>query len=135
VESLVKVAFHALKNKKIFSLNIFAPFIVDFFGDQLAQAMLYADFIFGNESEAAAYGAKHNLGEDIKKIALAVLLPKERRLSSRTVVFTQQGFQSTIVVSDGKVSEYIVDHLAKELLVDTDGAGDAFVGWILVSTR
>jgi adenosine kinase len=56
-ESLVQVAEHALKNKKIFSLNLSAPFIVDFFGDQFAQAMLYAHFISGNESKAAAYGA------------------------------------------------------------------------------
>jgi adenosine kinase len=31
----------------------------------------------------------------------------------------------------GKVTSYPVDKLAKELLVDTNGAGDAFVGGFL----
>jgi adenosine kinase len=97
----------------------------------MAKAMFYADFLFGNESEAAAYGKKHNLGEDLKEIALAVCkLPKKDDSRPRTVIFTQ-GSQSTIVACDGKVTEYAVDPLAKELLVDTNGAGDAFVGGFL----
>jgi adenosine kinase len=128
VESLVQVAEHALANKKTFCLNLSAPFIVDFFGDQLATAMPYADFLFGNEGEAAAYGKKYNMGDDLKQVALAVAaLPKKDASRPRTVVFTQ-GSQSTIVACDGKVTEYAVDPLAKEALVDTNGAGDAFVG-------
>lgn len=131
VESLVQVAEHALKEKKTFCLNLSAPFIIDFFGDQLAQAVPYADFIFSNESEAAAYGKKHNMGEDIKEIALAVsALPKKDESRKRTVVFTQ-GSESTIVACDGKVTEYAVELIAKDLLVDTNGAGDAFVGGFL----
>lgn len=131
VESLVQVAEQFLAEKKTFCLNLSAPFIVDFFGDQLSTAMEYADFLFGNESEAAAYGKKHGLGEDLKAIALAVAaLPKKDASRPRTVVFTQ-GSQSTIVVCDGKVIEYAVDPLPKEQLVDTNGAGDAFVGGFL----
>jgi adenosine kinase len=131
VDSLVQVAEHALASKKTFCLNLSAPFIVDFFGDQMAAAMPYADFLFGNESEAAAYGKKHNMGEDLEKIALAVAaLPKKDDSRPRTVVFTQ-GSQSTIVACDGKVTVYDVTPMAKELLVDTNGAGDAFVGGFL----
>lgn len=131
VESLTKVAEHALEHKKTFCLNLSAPFIVDFFGDQLATALPYADFLFGNESEAAAFGKKNNLGEDLKEVALAAAaLPKKDASRPRTVIFTQ-GSQSTIVACDGKVTEYMVDPLAKELLVDTNGAGDAFVGGFL----
>jgi adenosine kinase len=131
VESLAVVAEHALANDKTFCLNLSAPFIVDFFGDQLGQAMPYADYLFGNESEAAAYGKKHNMGEDLKEIALAVAaLPKKNASRPRTVIFTQ-GSQSTLVACDGKVTEYSVEALAKELLVDTNGAGDAFVGGFL----
>jgi adenosine kinase len=42
-----------------------------------------------------------------------------------------QGATSTIVASNGVVTEYPVEPLAKELLVDTNGAGDAFVGGFL----
>lgn len=131
VPSLVQVAEHAAANNKIFCLNLSAPFIVDFFGDQMATAMPYADYLFANESEAAAYGKKHNLGEDIKKIALAVAaLPKKNESRPRTVVFTQ-GSGSTIVACDGNITDHEVVPLAKDLLVDTNGAGDAFVGGFL----
>ena len=130
VESLVKVAEHALANDKTFCLNLSAPFIIDFFGDQLATAMEYADFLFGNESEAAAYGKKHGMGEDLKEVALKVAALPKKGGKPRVVVFTQ-GSQSTIVASEGKVTEYAVEPLAKELLVDSNGAGDAFVGGFL----
>merc|ERR1711957_422409 len=131
VPSLVVVADHAVANNKTFCLNLSAPFIVDFFGDQMATAMEYADFLFGNESEAAAYGAKHGMGDDLKKIALAVAaLPKKNESKPRTVVFTQ-GAGSTIVACNGKVTEHEVVPLSKELLIDTNGAGDAFVGGFL----
>jgi adenosine kinase len=104
---------------------------VDFFGDQLATALPYADFLFGNEGEAAAFSKKHSLGDDLKEVALAAAaMPKKDASRPRTVVFTQ-GSQSTIVACDGKVTEYAVAPLAKELLVDTNGAGDAFVGGFL----
>jgi adenosine kinase len=131
VESLVQVAEHALAEKKTFCLNLSAPFIVDFFGDQLGQAMPYADFVFGNESEAAAYGKKHGLGEDLKEVALAVSnLSKKNGAVPRTVVFTQ-GSECTIVACNGKVEVFAVEALSKDLLVDTNGAGDAFVGGFL----
>ncbi|KAG7371054.1 PfkB carbohydrate kinase family protein [Nitzschia inconspicua] len=131
VDSLVQVAEHALANKKTFCLNLSAPFIVDFFGEQLSTALPYADFLFANESEATAFGKKHQLGEELKQIALATAaMPKKDSSRPRTVIFTQ-GSQSTIVACDGKVSEYAVEPLAKELLVDTNGAGDAFVGGFL----
>lgn len=131
VESLVEVAEKFLAEKKTFCLNLSAPFIVDFFGDQLSTAMEYADFLFGNESEAAAYGKKNGLGEDLKAIALAVCaLPKKDASRPRTVVFTQ-GSQSTIVACAGTVTEYAVEPLPKDQLVDTNGAGDAFVGGFL----
>lgn len=131
VESLVLVAEHALANKKTFCLNLSAPFIVDFFGEQLTTALPYADYLFGNEGEAAAFGKKHNLGEDLKQVALgAAAMPKKDPSRPRTVVFTQ-GSQSTIVAYDGKVTEYAVKPLSKDLLVDTNGAGDAFVGGFL----
>lgn len=130
-ESLMKVAEHALAEKKTFCLNLSAPFIVDFFADPLAAAMPYADFLFGNEGEAAAYGKKHGLGEDLKEIALAISkLPKKNEAVPRTVIFTQ-GSESTLVACNGKVEEYAVEKLSKDLLVDTNGAGDAFVGGFL----
>lgn len=131
VESLVIVAEHALANDKTFCLNLSAPFIIDFFGDQVATALEYADYLFCNESEAAAYAKKHDLGEDLKEVALKIAeSPKKNKKRPRVVVFTQ-GSTATIVASEGVVKEYAVEPLSKELLVDTNGAGDAFVGGFL----
>ena len=131
IESLKIVAEHAVAANKVFCLNLSAPFIIDFFADNVAEAIPYADYLFCNESEAATYAKKHNLGEDLKEVALKVAaLPKKNTSRPRTVVFTQ-GDKSTIVAVDGKVTEYAVEPLSKDLLVDTNGAGDAFVGGFL----
>jgi len=131
VESLVIVAEHALAKNKTFCLNLSAPFIIDFFGDQVATALEYADYLFCNESEAATYAKKHGLGEDLKEVALKIAAsPKKNESRPRVVVFTQ-GSTATIVASEGKVKEYPVEPLSKEKLVDTNGAGDAFVGGFL----
>ena len=45
---------------------------MDFFADQVATALLYADYLFCNEGEAAAYGKKHGYGEDLKEVALKI---------------------------------------------------------------
>ena len=134
VPSLEKVAQHAVDNGKTFCLNLSAPFIVDFFADQVSTALAYADILFSNESEAAAYGKKNGVDSsddpDLAKIALHICnLPKKGK-PGRIVVFTQ-GSKSTLVAKDGKVTEYAVEPLSKDKLVDTNGAGDAFVGGFL----
>lgn len=132
VESYVQVAEQAVANNKVVCLNLSAPFIIDFFGDQLATALEYADFLFGNEGEAEAYAKKHGLGDDLKQVALSIAAttPKKNAARPRTVIFTQ-GSQPTIVACDGKVTEYAVEPLESSKLVDTNGAGDAFVGGFL----
>lgn len=131
VESILTVAKHAAENNKVFSMNLSAPFLIQFFGDQMASVMPYADFVFANESEAEAYGAAKDYGSDLKTIALKLAAqPKASGCRPRVVVFTQ-GSTATIVACQGKVTEYPVEPLAKNQLVDTNGAGDAFVGGFL----
>lgn len=131
MESILHVAKKAAEENKTFALNLSAPFLIDFFGDQMATVMPYADFVFGNESEAAAYGKAKGYGEDLSEIALKLSAqPKASGTRPRVVVFTQ-GSEATIVASQGVVTVYPVDALPRELLVDTNGAGDAFVGGFL----
>ena len=141
LESLVYVAEQTIASDKLFAVNLSAPFIVDFFTDQLNTAIEYADFLFGNESEAETYAKKFNLEYtnptdgtiDLSQVALHIAnLPKKNTARPRTVVFTQ-GSKSTIVaIGQGTAvaaTEYpIVDLLEKSQIVDTNGAGDAFVG-------
>lgn len=126
--AVMKLAEHAHAHNKIFLLNLSAPFLVEFFLDPLMAAVPYADFVFGNESEARAFGVAHGWGDDVKTIALQLAkLPKNNGARSRTVVFTQ-GAEPTVAVYQGEVYSFDVPALAAAEIVDTNGAGDAFVG-------
>lgn len=131
VESLEIVAKHYAAQNKIFAMNLSAPFIIDFFTDAVKTALPYADYVFCNETEAEAFGKKFEFGTDLKEIALkCAAMEKVNSARPRTVVFTQ-GSKSTLVACNGTVTEYAVDPLSKDLLIDTNGAGDAFVGGFL----
>jgi adenosine kinase len=56
--------------------------------------------------------------------------PRHWQSPPRTCVITQ-GSDPTIVASNGTVTEYPVELIAEEDIVDTNGAGDAFVGGFL----
>lgn len=131
MESVILVAEHSLSMNKTFCLNLSAPFIIEYYGEQVQTALPYVDYLFCNESEAYTYAKKYKMGFSLKDVALQLALSyKKNKNRLRTVVFTQ-GPKSTIVVYNGVVTEYPVIPLEKEYLVDTNGAGDAFVGGFL----
>ena len=39
VDSILKVGNHALENNKLFTMNLSAPFLIEFFGEQMAATM------------------------------------------------------------------------------------------------
>lgn len=51
---MLKVAKYASDNNKLFCLNLSAPFICQFFKDNLMQVMPYVDVLFGNETVSQA---------------------------------------------------------------------------------
>merc|ERR1712187_1030646 len=69
---------------------------------------------------------------DVKFIATRLSLIPSAKNIKRTVVITQ-GCDPTIVAINGHVTEYPVLALPKEKLVDTNGAGDAYVGGFLAA--
>jgi len=130
-ESILHVAKHANETGKTFCMGLAAPFVCQFFSEPLMQAMPYIDFLFGNESEATAFGQKQAY-TDTSPQAVAekiAALPKASA-RARTVIITQ-GKDATIVVHNGKVTLYPVPPLKPEEIVDVNGAGDAFTGGFL----
>jgi adenosine kinase len=124
--SLMVIAEHVLANpEKQLLINLSAPFICQFFLDPLLAVIPYADFVFGNESECQTFGASMKYEEQtVEGIALRIAaLPKKNAHRPRTVVITQ-GSQSTLVVYNGQLAHFAVPHIAKEKIVDTNGAGD-----------
>jgi len=129
--TIMAVGEHTDAESKILCMNLSAPFICQFFKDPLNAALAHVDILFGNESEAAAYGEGAGWGTDVATVALKIAaLPKASGSRPRVVVFTQ-GSDATIVACGGVVNKYAVPTLPKEALVDTNGAGDAFVGGFL----
>jgi len=133
-EAIMKVAEHAAAENKVFTMNLSAPFIMQVppFKATLMNALPYMDFLFGNETEAQTFAETEGWEtRDVSEIAKKISeMPKTNAKRSRTVVFTQ-GADATVVAKDGQVALYPVIALAKKDLVDTNGAGDAFVGGFL----
>ncbi|XP_064863906.1 adenosine kinase-like [Oncorhynchus nerka] len=133
LESILKVAKHASENNKLFTLNLSAPFICQYFKDALMEVMPYVDVLFGNETEAATFSKEQGFEtEDIKEIAKKVqTLPRVNKKRPRIVVFTQ-GKDETIMTKGGdKLETFKVLQIEQKDIVDTNGAGDAFVGGFL----
>ncbi|GAA5844676.1 hypothetical protein JCM3766R1_005985 [Sporobolomyces carnicolor] len=134
LESALVLAKAAAAANKPFAMNLSAPFIPQFFKSQVDEILPYVDVLIGNESEAEAYATSHDWNtKDISEIAKKLAAsPKSNTATPRVVVITQ-GASSTVVATSesDKTETYPVEALAKESIVDTNGAGDAFAGGFL----
>jgi len=135
-ESMDLASDETVKNGSIYCLNLSAPFIVQVppFRAQLEKLLPATDYLFGNETEALAYAEAVGWdSKDIEFIATRLsLVPMKGNKGPRKVVITQ-GADPTIVAIKGCVTKYPVLKLKEEQLVDTNGAGDAFVGGFLAA--
>lgn len=130
--SMIAAGKHAAESGGYFATNLSAPFLCSVFKEQMHSVLPYADIVFGNESEAAAYAeANECAGASIPEVAKKIAaLPKACGTHARVVVITQ-GSESTVVAVNGTVTEYAVTPIAGSAIVDTNGAGDSFVGGFL----
>ncbi|RIB12283.1 adenosine kinase [Gigaspora rosea] len=134
--SMLKIAKHAAEANKAFSFNLSAQFICldPQMKKNLNEIVSYCDIIFGNEAEAEAFASSEKWEtRDLKEIALKMAnLPKTNKSRSRVVVITH-GSEPTIVAKqdDGSINEYPIIPAKPEEIVDTNGAGDSFVGGFL----
>jgi len=130
-DSALEIGKHAAQTGKTFLFNLAAPFIIQFFFEQLSALLPYVDVLFSNESEAATFGEKMGWGTDIREIARKLgELPKVNHNTSRTIIFTQ-GPKSTVVFRRGVITEYKPIPVSPSDIVDLNGAGDSFVGGFL----
>jgi adenosine kinase len=131
-ETMVATGKLAAEHNKIYTMNLSAPFLCQFFKDQMHSVLPYADFVFGNESEAAAFAAANGFeGATVEETAIRIAaLPKVNAARPRVVIITQ-GKDATIVAENGVARSIAVPLVPKEKIVDTNGAGDSFVGGFL----
>lgn len=133
-DAMKKVWEHCAAEKKTYCLNLAAPFILQVppFKKVVNEAIPYVDYLFGNETEAVEFAKSEGWDTtDVAEIARKLsLFPSADGKPSRTVVFTQ-GTSPTIIAKDGKSNEFPIEKLPAEKVVDTNGAGDAYVGGFL----
>jgi len=132
---LLAVAKHVQANpdrKKQFMMNLGAEFLMQFFQDKFQVALQYCDIVFGNESEATAYAKAVGLPDPEDRVAIGRAISNAPKATPgpRICVLTHGG-DSTIVVTGDEVRKFPVPKLAKSKMIDTNGAGDAFVGGFL----
>jgi adenosine kinase len=129
-EAMVQAAKTMNAQAKTYMLNLAAPFLMQVppFWAAMNDVLPYADIVVGNESEAQTFAEVSEWGEvSMQEIAGKIqALPKEGK--ARIAIVTQ-GSGSTIIATEGGIAEYPV--IVCESLVDTNGAGDAWVGGFL----
>jgi adenosine kinase len=122
---------YCAQNDKVLMMNLSAPFIIEFFWDNFFSFFQYADYVVGNEHETLAFAKKNGWEtEDFHVIAEKISkMPKINNNRKRTVIITQ-GSKETLVYQEG-IQVFGVPKIDKDLIVDTNGAGDSFVGGVL----
>jgi adenosine kinase len=101
--------------------------------DTIESVLPYTDYVFCNEDEQAemqkAIGCDH-IGEWLAKIE-----KKNMNRPKRVVIMTQGAEPTQVVTCDHSTADkdclketVEVPHLEKDKIVDTNGAGDSFVG-------
>lgn len=113
-------------------MNLSAPFVPQLYKQILLELLPFTDVLIGNELECAAFAKEMNYGtECMKEIALKMASHEKKNSSRKRMAVITQGAHPVIIAKDGVVTEYPVEPLNEKDIVDTNGAGDAFVGGFL----
>ncbi|KAF7729561.1 hypothetical protein EC973_004236 [Apophysomyces ossiformis] len=126
--SALAVSKHAAENNKIFTINLSAPFLSQFFKDRFDAVIKNTDILFGNEDEARTYATQSGWNtDDVKEIAKKLAKLEKSNSRPRIVVITQ-GAEETVYAVGDEVKTVPVNKVDPKEIVDCNGAGDAFCG-------
>lgn len=116
-----------------YCLNLSAPFLMQVppFKKAYDDVMPLVDILFGNETEAKAWAAVEGWDiTEVEEIATRLAAIPSSKETGRIVVITQ-GQEPTVVCVGGEITKHPILTLPKENIVDTNGAGDSYVGGFL----
>jgi len=132
-EAIKLASEEAAKTGATYCMNLSAPFLMQVppFKACFVNTLPLVDFLFGNETEARTWAETEGWDTtDVAFIATRLSLIPSAKGKHRYVVITQ-GADATLVAHRGLVTQYEITKLDKSKIVDTNGAGDAYVGGFL----
>ena len=137
-EALQKVGKYAAEKDIPLAYNLSATFLIQFNTAEVEAGLENADYIFANEDEADLWGKVKELAStDRKDIALNLAKFKKTNEKRHRVAIVTQGALPVLVASfnteknDYEVKEYPIAPIESDKIIDTNGAGDSFVGGFL----
>ncbi|XP_030570040.1 adenosine kinase isoform X1 [Drosophila novamexicana] len=131
--SIMRVAATAHAKQRPFLMNLSAPFISQYFMTPLLEVMPYVDIIFGNEAEAHAFATAQGwpADNDLREIGRRLVALDKLNSERPRIAILTQGCDPVLLIQHDSVQEFPVTRLTVDEIVDTNGAGDAFVGGFL----
>lgn len=90
-EAMQKYVDYAVANNKPVGYNLSAPFLIQFYTEQVNNMLQYADFVFCNENEAQAFADTNKVQhENLKDVAQAIAnYSKKSNTRARVAIVTQ----------------------------------------------
>jgi adenosine kinase len=133
VKSLDQIIDYSVASQKPVGVNLSSlPIIQDYFSF-FERHLPHFDYIFCNEGEAYAFAkAKQLTHLSLEEVARTIAREPKVVDSQRVVVITR-GAQPVIVATQARVFTVEVPLLDERLIVDKNGAGDAFTGGFLAA--
>lgn len=108
--------------------------MIQFYADAVNNTIKHADYVFCNEDEASAFASANGLEAHDRQGAAKIIAAYEKSNTQRPrIVIITQGADPTIVATGRPGQEVTIELIPvapidPATIVDTNGAGDSFVG-------
>jgi adenosine kinase len=111
--------------------------LIQFNTEKVNEILEHADYVFCNEDEAKCFADTNKLEySSLKDVAVSISKWKKTNTKRPRISIITQGKDPILVAiskegEDTVQREFSIPAIAKDLIVDTNGAGDSFVGGFL----
>ncbi|XP_030835365.1 adenosine kinase 1 [Strongylocentrotus purpuratus] len=126
-----ELADFARRENKVLTMNLSAVYVCEQSSQLLTQMIEHAQYVFGNKAELQAYASALDWQDTEESVMMKMSrIPSKTENPTRHVIITHSS-QPTLWCNGTAVRSLEVPRIAEDKIVDTCGAGDAFVGGFL----